>query len=61
MCEDEQLLLAHSSALGSKRIKRSFYLIGVCRMTETVNEAVLNDLVGKVIGDVAGAMSLFMA
>ena len=30
-------------------------------MTETVNEAVLNDLVGKVIGDVAGAMSLFMA
>lgn len=27
-------------------------------MTETVNEAVLNDLVGKVIGDVAGAMSL---
>ena len=30
-------------------------------MTETINETVLNDLVGKVIGDVAGAMSLFMA
>ncbi len=30
-------------------------------MTETVNEAVLNSLVGKVISDVAGAMSLFMA
>ena len=30
-------------------------------MTETVNETVLNDLIGKVIGDVAGAMSLFMA
>jgi 2-polyprenyl-3-methyl-5-hydroxy-6-metoxy-1,4-benzoquinol methylase len=30
-------------------------------MTETVNETALNVLVGKVIGDVAGAMSLFMA
>ncbi len=30
-------------------------------MTESVNETVLNDLIGKVIGDVAGAMSLFMA
>ena len=30
-------------------------------MTETINEGLLNDLVGKVIGDVAGAMSLFMA
>ena len=30
-------------------------------MTDTINEAVLNDLVGKVIGDVAGAMSLYMA
>ena len=30
-------------------------------MTETIDETVLNDLVGKVIGDVAGALSLFMA
>jgi 2-polyprenyl-3-methyl-5-hydroxy-6-metoxy-1,4-benzoquinol methylase len=30
-------------------------------MTDTFNEVALNDLVGKVIGDVAGAMSLFMA
>ena len=30
-------------------------------MTETVNETILNDLIGKVIGDVAGSMSLFMA
>lgn len=30
-------------------------------MTETINKTVLDDLVGKVIGDVAGAMSLFMA
>ncbi len=30
-------------------------------MTETINETVLNDLIGKVIGDVAGAMSLYMA
>ena len=30
-------------------------------MTETINETVLNELVGKVIGDVAGALSLFMA
>ncbi|MEA3009958.1 MAG: hypothetical protein QOJ91_1650 [Sphingomonadales bacterium] len=30
-------------------------------MTETIDEAVLNDLIGKVIGDVAGSMSLFMA
>lgn len=30
-------------------------------MTETINEPVLNDLIGKVIGDVAGALSLFMA
>src|SRR4051794_23451354 len=32
-----------------------------CPMTDTFDEAVLNDLVGKVIGDVAGALSLFMA
>lgn len=30
-------------------------------MTETVDEVALNDLIGKVIGDVAGAMSLYMA
>ena len=30
-------------------------------MTDTPNETVLNDLIGKVIGDVAGALSLFMA
>ncbi len=30
-------------------------------MTETIDEVALNDLVGKVIGDVAGAMSLYMA
>ena len=30
-------------------------------MADTFDEDVLNDLVGKVIGDVAGAMSLFMA
>jgi 2-polyprenyl-3-methyl-5-hydroxy-6-metoxy-1,4-benzoquinol methylase len=30
-------------------------------MADTVNETVLNDLMGKVIGDVAGALSLFMA
>ncbi len=30
-------------------------------MTETIDEVALNDLIGKVIGDVAGAMSLFMA
>ena len=30
-------------------------------MTETIDEIRLNDLVGKVIGDVAGAMSLYMA
>ncbi|KRA84121.1 class I SAM-dependent methyltransferase [Altererythrobacter sp. Root672] len=30
-------------------------------MTEAINEARLNDLIGKVIGDVAGAMSLYMA
>jgi hypothetical protein len=30
-------------------------------VTDTIDEDVLNDLIGKVIGDVAGAMSLFMA
>jgi 2-polyprenyl-3-methyl-5-hydroxy-6-metoxy-1,4-benzoquinol methylase len=30
-------------------------------MTDTFDEAILNDLIGKVIGDVAGALSLFMA
>lgn len=30
-------------------------------MAEAIDEARLNDLIGKVIGDVAGAMSLFMA
>lgn len=30
-------------------------------MTDAIDETVLNDLIGKVIGDVAGAMSLFMA
>ena len=30
-------------------------------MTETFDEVVLNELIGNVIGDVAGAMSLFMA
>ena len=30
-------------------------------MPETINEDRLNELIGKVIGDVAGAMSLFMA
>ena len=30
-------------------------------MSEAIDESVLNDLIGKVIGDVAGAMSLFMA
>ena len=30
-------------------------------MAETINETVLNDLVGKVIGDVAGSLGLFMA
>ena len=30
-------------------------------MTDTINESILNDLTGKVIGDVAGALSLFMA
>ena len=30
-------------------------------MSEVIDEARLNDLIGKVIGDVAGAMSLFMA
>lgn len=30
-------------------------------MTEAINEDRLNELLGKVIGDVAGAMSLFMA
>jgi 2-polyprenyl-3-methyl-5-hydroxy-6-metoxy-1,4-benzoquinol methylase len=30
-------------------------------MAEAIDEARLNDLVGKVIGDVAGALSLFMA
>ncbi|WP_439478763.1 class I SAM-dependent methyltransferase [Brevundimonas sp.] len=30
-------------------------------MTEAVDEVVLNDLIGKVIGDVAGSMSLYMA
>ena len=30
-------------------------------MTETIDEVVLNELIGKVIGDVAGAMSLYMA
>lgn len=30
-------------------------------MTDAFNEATLNDLVGKVIGDVAGSLSLFMA
>ena len=30
-------------------------------MPETIDESRLNDLVGKVIGDVAGAMSLFLA
>jgi hypothetical protein len=30
-------------------------------VTDTIDEIVLNDLIGKVIGDVAGAMSLFMA
>lgn len=30
-------------------------------MTDKANEAVLNELIGKVIGDVAGSLSLFMA
>lgn len=30
-------------------------------MPETIDETRLNDLIGKVIGDVAGAMSIFMA
>ena len=30
-------------------------------MTEAIDETRLNDLIGKVIGDVAGALSLFMA
>lgn len=30
-------------------------------MSETIDEARLNELIGKVIGDVAGAMSLYMA
>lgn len=30
-------------------------------MSETIDESRLNDLIGKVIGDVAGAMGLFMA
>ena len=30
-------------------------------MTEAIDESRLNDLIGKVIGDVAGAMGLFMA
>src|SRR5690606_12102415 len=30
-------------------------------MSEAIDETRLNDLIGKVIGDVAGAMSLFMA
>ena len=30
-------------------------------MSEAIDEARLNELIGKVIGDVAGAMSLFMA
>jgi len=31
------------------------------RMGETIDEGRLNQLVGKVIGDVAGAMGVFMA
>ena len=30
-------------------------------MTETIDEAKLDGLIGKVVGDVAGAMSLFLA
>ena len=30
-------------------------------MSETIDEARLNDLIGKVIGDVAGALGVFMA
>lgn len=30
-------------------------------MTDVINETVLDDLIGKVIGDVAGSLSLFMA
>ena len=30
-------------------------------MPETIDETRLNDLIGKVIGDVAGAMGVFMA
>ena len=30
-------------------------------MIETIDETQLNELVGKVIGDVAGALSMFMA
>src|SRR5688500_14121486 len=44
----------------SSRVARTL-LRGRCPMPETIDETRLNDLIGKVIGDVAGAMSLFMA
>src|SRR5687768_13193472 len=40
---------------------RSCLSRGVSPMPETIDESRLNDLLGKVIGDVAGAMSVFMA